>query len=86
MHEQQVTLHHYQRTAGEPVQELVAIRRFEDGRDRVLLVRPHMSRGHGQQMQIVVAENGSGRGAEALYLAQDRERIRTAVDEIADEP
>ncbi len=34
----------------------------------------------------MVAENRSGRGAEALHLAQYCERIRAPIDEIADEP
>ena len=86
MDEQQITLYDNQGPPGEPVQQLVAIRRLENRRDRVLLMRPRMSRGHGQQMQVVVAEHRDRRGAETLDLAQHRERIRTAVDEIADEP
>ena len=86
MDEQLVAFDDDQRPAGEPVQELVAVGRFEDRRDRVLPVRLRVSRGHGQQMQIVIAENGDGRGAERLHVAQHGERIRAAVDEIADEP
>ena len=84
--EQLVAFDRHQRPAGEPMQELVAIGRFEDRRDRVLPVRLRVTRGHRQQMQIVVAENGDGGGAERLHVAQHGERIRAAVDEIADEP
>ena len=45
-----------------------------------------MARGDGQQMEIVVAEDGDGRVAERHHLAQHGERLRAAVDEIADEP
>ena len=68
------------------MQEIIAIRRREDRRDRVVPMRPRVSRRHGQQMQIVVAENGDGRRAERFHFAQYRERIRAAVDEIADQP
>ena len=41
---------------------------------------------HGQQMQVVIAEHGDGGIAERDHLAQHGERIRTAIDEIADQP
>ena len=51
-----------------------------------LPMRLRVPGGDGQQMEVVVAENGDRRVAERLHLAQHGERIRAAVDEIADEP
>ena len=45
-----------------------------------------MAGGDGQQVQVVIAEHGDGGVAERVHLAQHGERIRAAIDEIADEP
>ena len=86
MDQELVAFERDQRPAGEPVQKLVAVGCFEDRRERVLPVRLRVARGHGQEVQIVVAEDGDGGGAERLHVAQDGKRIRAAIDEIADEP
>ena len=66
--------------------ELVAVGCFEDRPERVLPVRLRVARGDGQEVQIVVAEDADGGGAERLHVAQDGKRIGAAIDEIADEP
>jgi hypothetical protein len=42
--------------------------------------------GEGQQVQVVVAEHHDGLLAEGLDVAQHRQRLRAAVDQIADQP
>jgi hypothetical protein len=42
--------------------------------------------GEREKMQIVVAEHHDGALAQIAHEAQDRERRRTPVDEVADEP
>jgi hypothetical protein len=37
-------------------------------------------------MQIVIAERDDGRFTQRMHAPQHRERLRTAIDEIADEP
>src|SRR5262249_31101074 len=84
--EQQLALDDYERPALQPVEELVAVGRRENRRDRVATMGLRMSRRHGEQMEIVIAENGGRRVAERLDFAQRGERFGAAVDEIADEP
>ena len=42
--------------------------------------------GHHQQVEIVVAEDGQGRRAERAEEAQRFERVRAAIDQVADHP
>ena len=49
-------------------------------------MRRAVSGGDGQQVQVVVAEHRDRGIAERHHVAQHRERIGTAIDEIADEP
>ena len=53
---------------------------------RVLPVHPLVTRGDGQQMEVVVAEDRDGGVAERLHFAQHGERVGAAVDEVADQP
>src|SRR5437867_10400668 len=41
---------------------------------------------HDQQMQVMVAQHGERSVAQRLHRAQYRQRIGTAVDQIADQP
>ena len=45
-----------------------------------------VSGGDGQQMEVVVAENGDRGVAQRFHFAQRGERIRSAVHDIADDP
>ena len=45
-----------------------------------------MSCRHGQQVQVVITEHRYGGRAEALDRAQHGERIRTPIDEVANQP
>ena len=86
MHHQELAVAHDQRARRQPVEELAPVGRREDLAERVAAVGVAVARGHGQQVQVVVAEHDFRRVAERLHLAQDRERAGTAVDEVADQP
>jgi len=45
-----------------------------------------MSGREREQMEVVIAQHRHGCVAERFDLAQDRERLGTAIDQIADEP
>ena len=76
MDEELVAFDRDQRPAREPVQQLIAVGSLEHRRERVLAVRLRVARGHREQMQIVVAEHGDGRGVRALSRRAGREAIR----------
>ena len=86
MDEQQLTVDNHERSALQPVEELLSVGRGENRRDRVAAMRFRVSRRHCEQMEIVIAENGGRRVAERFHFAQHGERLGPAVDEIADEP
>ena len=86
MHEQPLALDDDERTASQPVEQFVAVGRLEDRRERVVPMRLRVAGGDGQQMEIVVAEDGDRRIAQRLHFAQRGERIGSAIDDIADEP
>ncbi len=60
--------------------------RREHGVERVARARLLDALGHAEEVQVVVAQHGDGRRAEALHEAQAAQRIRAAVDEVAHEP
>ena len=84
--EQQIAVAHDQRTRSQPGEQLVAVRSVEDAAESVLPMRASMSCRHGQQVQVVIAEHRYGGRAEALDRAQHGERIRTPIDEVANQP
>ena len=86
MNEQELPVVDDEWPALQPAQELVAIGCLEDRRDGVVPVRLRVPGRDGQQVEIVVAEDGDGGIAQRLHFAQHRERLGAAVDEIADEP
>ena len=70
--------------AAQPVDELVAVRRLEDLPDGVLAVDLARSRGDGEQVQVMVAEDRLGPVAEAHHESERLEGLRPAVDEVAE--
>ena len=70
MDEQTVALDDHQRPAREPVQQLVAIGRLEDRRERVLPVRLRVAGGDRQQMEIVVAEHGRRAASPSAFTSR----------------
>lgn len=86
MHHQPAALRDRERTPCKPVDEIVAIRCAEDVVEGVAAVRSPVTRGDGEQMQIVIAEDRRRAFAHRGHLAQEGERRGPAVDEVADEP
>jgi len=86
VHHRELAVDGDQRPRGEPCQQRVAIRRRENGIERVVAMRLAMSRGDRQQVKVVIAKHGDGRVAERHHFAQHGKRIGSAIDEIPDEP
>ena len=90
---QQARVHHrvarlgvHQLAAAQPVEQLVAIGRREYFVERVAAMGFAHAGRDDEQMQIVIAEHGHRALAQAAHEAQRLERLRAAIDEIADEP
>src|SRR6266567_7068378 len=75
-----------QRSLAQPVEQLVAIGRFQNRLNRVEPMRRAISRGDDQQMKIVVAQDRLRGGSQIFHGAQYRERVRASIHEITDEP
>jgi hypothetical protein len=85
MHAQPAVPLRRQRARAHPFEPGVALGRVEDALQRVARVRgPHAERDR-KQMQIVIAEQRLGRRAEAAHAAQHGQRLRPAVDQIAEQ-
>src|SRR5690349_10613840 len=70
----------------QPVDQLVAVRCIEHIRKRVIRAQLGATRGDRDQMQVVIAEHADRARAQSAYEAQSAQRIRTAIDKIADQP
>ena len=68
------------------MQQFVAVRCRQDFVQGVALVCTAIAFGECQQMQVMVAEHADRGIAEVPDEAQHAERIRPAVDQVADEP
>lgn len=86
MHHRPFALDVEQRQGAQPAEQFVPVWRGEDGFERVLLVGLAEAGGLHDQMQVVVAEDADGRSPEPFHEAQHLERLRPAIDEVADEP
>ncbi|MNY23893.1 hypothetical protein D3C86_1575770 [compost metagenome] len=75
-----------QRQVAQPVEQLVAIRRVEDFAQGIALLQSLGVVRHGQQVQVVIAEHAGHRFAHGKQEAQGFQRLRAAVDQIADQP
>ncbi len=76
----------HERAIPQPREELVAIGSGEDVIERIALALLLDAFGDAQQMEIVIAEHRDRGVAQGLHVAQARERIGTAVHQVADEP
>ena len=70
----------------QPVEQIVAIRRVDDFAQRVVLLQALDVVGRGQQVQVMGAQHRGDRVAHGVEEAQRAQRIRTAVDQVADQP
>jgi len=86
VHHQRVALLHDERPPREPVDEALPIGRREHVVERVAAMRAAQARGDREQMEVVIAEHRSRGVAQRDHFAQHRERRRSAIDEVADEP
>ncbi len=74
------------RLVAKPEQEFLAVGGVEDLGNRILLADLDSPGGHGQEVQIVVAEYANSGGAEAAHEAQQLQRVGSLVDEIPGKP
>jgi len=86
VHHQHAVFGNGERPLREPVEQVGAIRRFENRRERVVAMRVAMTGRNRQEVQVVIAKHGDGGIAKRDHFAQHGERIRTAIDEIAGQP
>ena len=89
MNEQVALVHDGQRPVAQPVEQHAAVGRRKDLVERVGFRRFLRAAGDGQQVQVVVTQYGvDAPGAvlrEACHLSERCQRLRTAVDQVADE-
>jgi hypothetical protein len=86
MDQDERTLAMNERPAAQPAQQILAIRRFQDGAQRIarpLHPGPHR---HGKKMKVMVAQHGRHPVTETDCPPQDVQGTRTPVHEIADQP
>ena len=75
-----------QRARAQPVEQIVPVRRGENVLQRVTFVNASESRSGDQQMQIVISKDRGCRVTERAHEAQRFERVRSAIDEVTDQP
>ena len=72
VHHEQLAFEDNQRLPAQPREQFVAVGGFENRGQRVATVRRAMPCRDDQQVEVMIAEHGGGRGAERLHGAQDR--------------
>ena len=77
-------VHHF--LVAQPVEELIAVVRMQYVIERVAAMGLAHTGRDDEQMQIVIAEHRHGALPQAAHEAQRFDRLRPAVDQIADEP
>ena len=85
-HQIQCPLFVKQRPGREPLEQGIAVGGGQDFVQGIVAANPGTARGHGQQVQIMIAEGDRRCGAEGANSAQHRQRVRAAVDQVANEP
>ncbi len=88
MHEQIAVLRveMQKRARDQPLEQFVAITGLEDLIERVRLALAATAEGNREKVQVVIAEHDDGVVGEGAHVAQDLQRARPAVDQVADEP
>ncbi|EIJ45191.1 hypothetical protein GWL_46310 [Herbaspirillum sp. GW103] len=69
----------------QPVDELLAVGGIEDVIQGIVAMRGSDTAGHGQQVQVVIAQNSPGALAHLHHGAQGLQGLGAAVDEVAGE-
>ena len=70
----------------QPIEQIVAVRRIENLAQGIALLQTLDVVGHGQQMQIMVAQHTGHGVANGVEKTQGLQRLRAAVDQVADQP
>ncbi len=85
MHHQDIAQLQGQRAVAQPIQQWVAVICFEDGGERIGLGSRLAAACYRQQVQVMVAQQGSGTPGlrQPVGQAQRRQRIGAAVDQVA---
>src|SRR5215210_2084572 len=86
VHESIAVLPMKQRTAAEPLQEIVAVRRGEELAERVAPLLGRHPPAASQEMQVVIAQHDHDPVLLLDGPAEDAERARTAVHQVSDQP
>jgi len=85
MHDQVAFFVDGQGTVAQPVDKLLTVGGVEDIVEGVVAVRRADAAGHGQQVQVMVAQDGPGALAHLHHGAQGVKGLGAAVDEVAGE-
>ena len=70
----------------QPGEQFVAVGRAQHFVQRIAAMQLRRAFGHGQQVQVVIAQNGDGAVAQRFDQTQHLQRIRPAIDQIAHQP
>jgi len=85
MHHQPAVRLQRQRLRAQPVDQPRAVGRVQHRLQRVAPVGPAGALGHGQQVQVMVAEHASCCAVQCHHAAQHRQRPRPAVDQVTEQ-
>lgn len=85
MHHQPAMRMHGQALLAQPGQPVLAIGGLQDGIERVAAVRLAHTMRHGQQVQVMVAQQAGHRALQRTQAAQHAQAVRPAIDEVAQE-
>ena len=86
MHQHIVAFRMQQSLPAQPGEQFVPVGRAQHFIQRVGAMKFCRAFGNGQQVQVVIAENGDGAVAQRFDQAQHLQRIRPAIDQIAHQP
>ena len=88
MDHQVVALRHGERTGDQPFEQGVTVAGLQHGVQRVARAQGARTgtKGHGEQVQVVIAEHDDGVFAQRAGEAEDAERIRAAVHQVTHQP
>ena len=86
MHHEEVALAQGQGTGAQPVDEFGGVGGAQDGFQGVAGTRGADAGVLGQQVQVVVAQDGAGAQAQLADLTQGAQGVGAAVDQVAAEP
>jgi len=86
MNHQHAVIEMRDRAMPDPVEEIAGVRGGQDFVDGVAFLRLPDTRRYGQQVQVMITEDGNGSVAERDQVAQRGERFGAAINDVSGEP